>query len=54
MNKYYVSAKIANLDIGAEVEAENQFMAGLLFKETYDKCLYFGKHCLVIEEVEER
>ncbi|HEQ4752426.1 TPA: hypothetical protein VG240_001690 [Streptococcus pyogenes] len=53
MTKYYVSAKIANLYIGAETEAENQHMAPIAFKETYDHLFRFGSHKLIILGVEE-
>ncbi|MFA1315465.1 hypothetical protein ACDK62_10280 [Streptococcus dysgalactiae] len=53
MTKYYVSAKIANLDIGAETEAQNQHMAPIAFKEMYAHLLKFGNHELIILGVEE-
>ena len=53
MSKYYVTGQIAFLDVGAEVDAENQFMAGIKFKETYEPLLDFGVHVLHVIEVEE-
>lgn len=53
MNKYYVTGRIAFLDVGAEVEAENPFMAAIKFKETYEPSLHFGVHSLHVLEVEE-
>ena len=53
MNKYYVTGQIAFLDVGAEVEAENQFMAAVKFKENYEESLNFGVHSLHVLEVEE-
>ena len=53
MNKYYVTGQIAFLDVGAEVEAENPFMAAVKFKETYEPSLHFGVHSLHVLEVEE-
>ena len=41
MKKYYVTGQIAFLDVGAEVEAENPFMAAIKFKETYEQSLNF-------------
>lgn len=43
MKKYYVSGKIAALDLGAEVEASNP----------YAPLLKFGVHELEVREVEE-
>ena len=53
MNKYYVTGQIAFLDVGAEVEAENPFMAAIKFKENYEESLNFGVHSLHVLEVEE-
>lgn len=53
MNKYYVTGRIASLDVGAEVEAENPFMAAIKFKKTYEPTLDFGFHSLHVLEVEE-
>lgn len=53
MKKYYVTGQIAFLDVGAEVEAENPFMAAVKFKETYEPSLHFGVHSLHVLEVEE-
>lgn len=53
MHKYYVTGQIAFLDVGAEVEAENPFMAAVKFKETYEPSLHFGVHSLHVLEVEE-
>lgn len=52
MNKYYVTGKIAQLDLGAEIEAVNSFMAGIKFKETYKCLLSFGSHELLILDAE--
>ena len=52
-SKYYVTSQIAFLDVGAEVEAENPFMAAIKFKETYEPSLHFGVHSLHVLEVEE-
>lgn len=54
MKKYYVSGKIARLDIGSEIEAENQYAAAIKFNELYSLLLCnFGVHELKIMEVEE-
>ena len=53
MKKYYVTGQIAFLDVGAEVEAENPFMASIKFKETYEPSLHFGVHSMHVFEVEE-
>ena len=53
MNKYYVTGRIKFLDVGAEVEAENPFMAAIKFKETYEPTFDFGVHCLHVLEVDE-
>lgn len=53
MINYYVSGKIATLDLGATIIAENPFMAAIVFKERYDKLLDFGSHTLQVTDVEE-
>ena len=53
MKKYYVTGQISSLDVGAEIEAENPFMAAIKFKETYEPSLLFGVHSLHVLEVEE-
>ena len=53
MKKYYVTGQIAFLDVGAEVEAENPFMAAIKFKKTYEPSLHFRVHSLHVLEVEE-
>lgn len=54
MKKYYVSGKIARLDIGSEIEVENQYAAAIKFNELYSLLLCnFGVHELKITEVEE-
>ncbi|MFC5630102.1 MULTISPECIES: hypothetical protein [Streptococcus] len=53
MINYYVSGKIATLDLGATISAENPFMAAIVFKERYDKLLDFGSHTLQVIDVEE-
>ena len=53
MKKYYVTRQITFLVVGAEVEAENPFMAAIKFKETYEPSLHFGVHSLHVLEVEE-
>lgn len=53
MKKFYVSGQIAQLDLGATVLAENQHMASIVFKSTYDHLLRFGDHNLRILGVEE-
>lgn len=53
MKSYYVSGKIATLDLGATISAENPFMAAIVFKERYDKLLDFGSNILQVIDVEE-
>lgn len=53
MNKYYITGKIANLDLGATIHADNPFMAAIEFKERYENLLNFGSHPLQVLEVEE-
>ena len=53
MNKYYVTGQISFLDVSAEVEAENPFMAAIKFKERYEPTLGYGVHSLHVLEVEE-
>ena len=53
MNKYYVTGRISSLDVGAEIEAENPFMAAIEFKEKYNPTLDFGFHSLHVLEMEE-
>lgn len=52
MEKYYVSAKIANLDLGAEIIEKNPYMAAVTFKETYSHLLNFGSNPLEILDVD--
>ena len=51
--KYYVSGKIAALDLGAEVEVSNPYAAAIKFNERYAPLLKFGVHELEVREVEE-
>lgn len=53
MKKFYVSGRIAQLDLGANVDADNKYMAPIVFKETYDRLLSFGSNELLILGVEE-
>lgn len=55
MKKFYVSGRIAQLDLGANVDADadNKHMAPIVFKETYDRLLSFGSNELLILGVEE-
>lgn len=53
MKSFYVSAQIAQLDLGATVLAENQHMASIAFKDTYEYSLRFSDHKLRILGVEE-
>lgn len=53
MKKYYVSGKIASLDLGAEVEANNPYTAAIKFNERYAPILDFGVNELEVREVEE-
>lgn len=53
MAKFYVSGKVARLDIGAEIEAENPYMAAIVFENTYEPLLHFGTHQMYVLEVEE-
>lgn len=53
MPKYYVTGKIAQLDIGAEMSSDNAYMAAIVFKERYNPLLNFGTHQMVVLEVEE-
>ena len=53
MKNYYVSGKIASLDLGANISAENPFMAAIVFKERYSHLLDFGSHILQVIGVEE-
>ena len=53
MKNYYVSGKIASLDLGGNISAENHFMAAIVFKERYSHLLNFGSHILQVVEVEE-
>lgn len=54
MKKYYVSGKVANLDVGSEIEAKNKYQAAIEFHKLYSEiedC--FGLDELEIAEVEE-
>ena len=53
MEKYYVTRHITFLVVGAEVEAENPFMAAIKFMEMYEPSLRLGVHSLHVLEVEE-
>lgn len=53
MPKFYVTGQIGRLDIGAEIEAENSYMAATGFKQTYEPLLHFGTHQMSVLEVEE-
>lgn len=53
MKNFYVSGRIAQLDLGANVDADNKHMAPIVFKETYDRLLSFGSNELLILGVEE-
>ena len=54
MKKYYVSGKIANLDVGSKIVAKNKDQAAIEFHKLYSEiedC--FGLDELEIMEVEE-
>lgn len=53
MKNFYVSGRIAQLDLGAEVSAGNIYMAPIIFNRRYAHLLDFGSHELVILDVEE-
>ena len=49
--KYYVTGQIAFLDVGAEVEAENPYMAAVIFE--YNIWNDFNLDDVIVTEVEE-
>lgn len=53
MTKFYVTGKVARLDIGAEIEAENPYMAAIVFEKTYEPLLHFGTNQMVVSDVME-
>lgn len=53
MRCFYVSGKIADLDLGSEINAENSFMAAIEFVKRYDSLLKFGLSEIKVLEVEE-
>lgn len=53
MRCFYVSGKIADLDLGSEINAENSFMAAIEFVKRYTDLLKFGAHEIKVSEVEE-
>lgn len=53
MRCFYVSGKIASLDLGSEINAENSFMAAIEFVKRYADLLKFGAHEIKVSEVEE-
>ena len=53
MRCFYVSGKIANLDLGSEINAENSFMAAIEFVKRYADLLKFGSNEIKVSEVEE-
>lgn len=53
MRCFYVSGKIADLDLGSEINAENSFMVAIEFVKRYTDLLKFGAHEIKVSEVEE-
>ncbi|MFS9354701.1 hypothetical protein QM362_07595 [Streptococcus oralis subsp. tigurinus] len=53
MRCFYVSGKIADLDLGSEIYAENSFMAAIEFVKRYASLLKFGSNEIKVSEVEE-
>lgn len=53
MRCFYVSGKIADLDLGSEINAENSFMAAIKFVKRYTDLLKFGLNEIKVSEVEE-
>ncbi|WP_175879880.1 hypothetical protein [Streptococcus thalassemiae] len=53
MRCFYVSGKIADLDLGSEINAENSFMAAIKFVKRYTDLLNFGSNEIKVSEVEE-
>ncbi|BBP09859.1 hypothetical protein [Streptococcus sp. 116-D4] len=53
MRCFYVSGKIADLDLGSEINAENSFMAAIEFVKRYTGLLKFGSNEIKVSEVEE-
>ena len=53
MRYFYVSGKIADLDLGSEINAENSFMAAIEFVKRYTDLLKFGLNEIKVLEVEE-
>lgn len=53
MKKYYVSGKYDGVDIGMEVEAQNQYMAACYFIDKSSLKLGVGMKRMFVSEVEE-
>lgn len=53
MRCFYVSGKIADLDLRSEINAENSFMAAIEFVKRYTDLLKFGSNEIKVSEVEE-
>ena len=53
MKKYYVSGKVANLDVGSEIEAKNKYQAAIEFHKLYSEIEDCFLDELEITEVEE-
>lgn len=53
MKKYYVSGKYDSIDIGMEVEAQNQYMAAYYFINKASLKLGIGMKNMFVSEVEE-
>lgn len=53
MKKYYVSGKYDGIDIGMEVEAQNQYMAAYCFIDKASLKLGVGMKRMYVSEVEE-
>ncbi|MBZ2152835.1 hypothetical protein K1I86_09125 [Streptococcus cristatus] len=53
MRCFYVSGKIADLDLGSEINAENSFMAAIEFVKRYADLLKFSSNEIKVSEVEE-
>ena len=53
MRCFYVSGKIADLDLGSEINAENSFMAAIGFVKGYTDLLKFCSNEIKVSEVEE-
>lgn len=48
MKKYYVSGKVANLDVGSEIEAKNKYQAAIEFHKLYSEI----EDCFGLDELE--